>query len=748
MSRSLPMISDEELVPGISSSLADGDETGFGALRTERGPLPLESMDVRGRIDGLLARVSVRQTFVNVLDEPLEATYTLPLPDRAAVTRFRMEVGGREIEGVLEERGRAREQYDRAMAQGRRAAIAEEDRPGVFNLRVGNLMPGDRATIELTLCGVLSYADGEATFRFPLVVAPRYIPGIPLPGPSVGDGTAVDTNAVPDASRITPPVLLPGFPSPVRLSLEVELHDGGAEVEDVRCSLHAVREEPRDGYRLIRLYPGERLNRDFLLRFRLGGPGIRSTLTLHPDANGEGGTFALTVVPPSTQGDTPRRPRDIVFVLDRSGSMDSWKMVAARRAVARMIDTLDESDRFGVLAFDNVVETPPGLPADLSVASDRHRFRAVEYLAKLEARAGTEMAGPLDRAVKLLGQGGRADRDRILVLITDGQVGNEDQILATLGKRLGGIRVFTLGIDRAVNEAFLRRLAERGGGSCELVESEDRLDEVMAAVHRRIGTPLLTGLSITSDELGIEPGEVVPRRLPDLFAGSPLLVLGRYRGRPAGNVTIVARHADGVAFTEPVKAQLRDNPAIAAAWARGQIRQIEDRYAARDGDLTTLERAIVAISLKFQILCRFTAYVAVDRTQVANEGGSLHRITQPVEQPEGWTNADAVLHVKSTTSPGFRALPSVNVPLNRRPLIGRDPRDDDGIRPAPPAHSSLPDEEFDAEVTCGPIEDREFCLADLRAPSPDAPEYLVDACLMDPRDHPTEDMGIPDRFEL
>ncbi len=158
----------------------------------------------------------------------------------------------------------------------------------------------------------------------------------------------------------------------------------------------------------------------------------------------------------------------------------------------------------------------------------------------------------------------------------------------------------------------------------------------MAAVHRRIGTPLLTGLSLTSDELGIEPGEVVPRRLPDLFAGSPLLILGRYRGRPAGTVTIHATDAAGRDWSEPIPAQVRDNPAIAAAWARGQIRQLEDRYAAKDGDRTVLERTIVAISLKFQVLCRFTAYVAVDRSQVANKDGSLHRITQPVEQPEGW----------------------------------------------------------------------------------------------------------------
>ena len=214
MTRALPQLTDEELVRA-----PDDDEAGFGSLTTPRGLLPLRALEVRGRIDGLLSQLNVRQTFVNSLDEPLEATYVFPLPDRAAVRGFRMEIGQRTIEGVLEERAKARENYDRAITSGQRAAIAEEERPGVFTLRVGNLMPGEEATVHLDLAGVLPYADGEVTFRFPLVVAPRYIPGLPLDGPSVGDGTAVDTDAVPDASRISPPVLLPGFRSPVRLSL-------------------------------------------------------------------------------------------------------------------------------------------------------------------------------------------------------------------------------------------------------------------------------------------------------------------------------------------------------------------------------------------------------------------------------------------------------------------------------------------------------------------------------------------------
>ena len=710
MTRSLPMIPDAELLRTTTPPGA-GDEPGFGALSTERGKLPLEALDVRGRIDGLLARVVVRQTFVNAFDVPLEAAYIFPLPDRAAVTAFRMMVAGREVQGVLEERGKARENYDKAIAEGRRASIAEEDRPGVFNLRVGNLMPGERATVELTLCGVLPYADGEATFRFPLVVAPRYIPGTPLPGPSVGGGTALDTNAVPDASRISPPVLLPGFPNPVRLSLEVELHDGGVGAEGVRSSLHAVQEETKDHYLRLRVQPGERLDRDFILRYRLGGDNIRSTLTLHPDAIDQGyGTFALTIVPPAASHGAPARPRDVVFVLDRSGSMEGWKMVAARRALARMIDTLVEADRFSVLAFDSTVETPGTLPEGLATAGDRNRFRAVEFLATVDARGGTEMAQPLDRAVKLLASGTVDDRDRILVLITDGQVGQEDQVLSMLGDRLRRIRVFTIGIDQAVNEGFLRRLADRGGGWCELVESEDRLDEVMDAIHRRIGTPLLAGLSLDPRELSIEPGEVVPRRFPDLFPGSPLLILGRYSGRLAGQIEFSGTDASGKPHRESIAAAVRENPAIAAAWARGQIRQLEDRFAAHDGDRARLEKAIIEISLRFQVLCRFTAYVAVDRSEVVNQGGTVHPITQPVELPAGWAEF----------APGTRASLASARPMMKqrrsgppggggaRRVSGRSDRALPPSAPMPPAHESLDSFLF--------LEDHSVCSAPSPAP--------------------------------
>jgi Ca-activated chloride channel family protein len=448
---------------------------------------------------------------------------------------------------------------------------------------------------------------------------------------------------VPDASRITPPVLLPGFPNPIRLEIRAEIDPAGLELGELRSSLHTVVEEERNGgrVRVVRVEPGERANRDFVLRLRTGSEAVASSLAAAPDGESGEGTFALTLLPP-TGADTGR-PRDLAFVLDRSGSMAGWKMVAARRAVARMVDSLRAADRFAVLAFDNRVETPPALGDKLEAATDRARFQAVEFLSRLDARGGTEMAAPLTQGLDRLAGEGDAGRDRVLVLVTDGQVGNEDQILRLLAPRLDGVRVYTVGIDTAVNEGFLKRLAGLGGGACELVESEDRLDAVMDRVHQRIGSPVVTDLQLEAAGLDADLDSLAPRRLPALFAGAPLVIRGRFRGEPAGALTVRGRDATGEPWSATVPATTGATPALAVMWARAHLRDLEDRYATDPSPDRDLERRIVETSLRFGVLCRFTAFVAAD-VQVVNQGGTVHRVLQPVDAPAGWDMFQRVEH--------------------------------------------------------------------------------------------------------
>ncbi len=626
------------LMPEVAVSPAH-DDAGFGALRTARGLLPLRAMDVEARVAGLVAHVALAQTFVNVHAEPIEATYIFPLPERAAVTQFRFEVAGRVVVGALRERGEAREAYDAAIAAGQRAAITEEERAGVFTIRVGNLLPGEAATVRLTMVGPLGWDGDEATFRFPLVVAPRYVPGIPLSETPSGDGISPDTDAAPDASRISPPVLLPGFPNPVRLSLTVHVAGDAAVLAGLRASLHTVASEPREGACVVRLLPGERLDRDFILRFPLAGEGVAPSLVLAPDSEGDEGTYLLTLVPPRGAR-AAERARDVVFVVDRSGSMGGWKMVGARRAVARMVDTLDARDRFALFAFDDAIATPPGLPADaFAAADDRARFRAVEYLAGLGAHGGTELLAPLERAAALFGPED-ATRERILVLATDAQIANEDQVIHALARRLRGVRVVALGIDTAVNAGFLERLAQGTRGMWALVESAKRLDAAMDRVRRLIAPPVLRDVALAAEPgLALVPDTRAPARAPDLVAGAPLVVSGRYlrnASAPDLALTITAHDAAGEPWQTRVvarTAQGEESAAIGATWARAQVRTLEDRHAIqRDG---TLPARIVATSLRYGVLSRFTAFVAIDE-RVVTEGGAPARIVQPVEQPQGW----------------------------------------------------------------------------------------------------------------
>ncbi|RJL31402.1 VIT domain-containing protein [Bailinhaonella thermotolerans] len=654
-------------------------DAGLGALATERGNLPLDSVDVHAVITGPAAAVTVTQGFRNPFDQPLEATYVFPLPARAAVTAMRMEAADHTVEGVLKERAEARAEYDAAIAAGHRAAIAEEDRPDVFTMRVGNIAPGERVTVRLALTQPLPYEDGAATFRFPLVVAPRYVPGAPIDVTPSGQGVEPDTDAVPDASRVTPPTLLPGFPNPVRLSLTAELAPGCPPYDRIESALHVVARDERT----ISLQPGERLDRDFVLRLR-AAPGA-TTLTLTPDAEDAGGreggdradgpgegTFTLTLMPPA--GETAGRERDVVLVLDRSGSMAGWKIVAARRAAARIVDTLTERDRFAVLAFDHQVEAAhDGLVA----GSDRNRFRAVEHLARLEARGGTEMVAPLERAVALLSGGaapGSGGRDAVLVLVTDGQVANEDQILRRIP--LAGVRVHTVGIDRAVNAGFLGRLAMLGRGRCELVESEERLDEAMEHIHRRIGSPALTDVQLAAGGFEVVEGTVTGGR--DLFPGVPLVIRGRWRGAAGGTPAVRAVTPDGEPWERPVEARAADDPAAAVLWARARVRDLEDAYATGRHELRD---EIVATSLRYGVLCRFTAFVAVDSRATGAEG-SPHRVIQPVELPSGWEMpapaapgargfaAEAAAFTAGTFAGGATLPRSLSVPPESPPLAG------------------------------------------------------------------------------
>ena len=401
----------------------------------------------------------------------------------------------------------------------------------------------------------------------------------------------------------------------------------------------------------MRLAPGERLDRDVILRLPVMGEELQTVaLSAADDGDATQGTWSVTVVPP--RNGAPARPRDVALLLDRSGSMGGWKLVAARRAAARVVDALASDDRFCLLAFDHAVEHPTELGARLVPATDRNRFAAVRWLGGLEARGGTELLDPLVQAAGALA-GDDSGRDRMLVLVTDGQVANEDQVLRALADRVGSTRVFTLGVDQAVNGAFLQRIAAVGAGRCDLVEGEDRLDEVLATLHRRISPPVLRDVrveALASGQGGLVGGSVVPDRAPDCFAAGPVTVAGRWSGSAPRQLRVTATTASAQPWETTVTVTTTDNPAVRAVWARAHVSDLEDRYAAGASDLAA---TIVRSSLDHGVLSRFTAFVAVDRSQVTASTAPV-AVIQPVELPAGWL---------PTAAPGG-AMPWAAMPLS------------------------------------------------------------------------------------
>ncbi|MFL5436094.1 MAG: VIT domain-containing protein [Myxococcales bacterium] len=596
--------------------------------------LPLGAVTIQARVVDRIAEVDVEQKFRNDFAEAIEATYVFPLGGAAAVSRFELRVAGRTVVGKVEERGEARREYVEALEAGKRAALLEQDRDDVFTLQVGNIPAGEEAVVRISYAERLPcFEDGEAELRLPLVVAPRYVGGEPLEREPVGAGTSLDTDRVPDASRLTPPRLAPGFDPKVALSVEVELFRDSPEAtfEGLACSQHATRTSSGpESIRVSLARSDEPLDRDFVLRFRLGRKNVRTALLVHE--GGEESIAFLSIVPPAREGFLGA-PRDVVFVLDRSGSMEGVKIASAARACGLLLRTLGPRDRFSIAAFSDAIEWMDGAP--VFAAADEHgQERGEKWLREVEANGGTELESALGEALHALAS--RKDgtaRAPVVVLLTDGQVADEAGALRRVQREVGEARLFCVGIDTAVNAGLLTRLAALGGGTASLVEPGATLEDALRSISREIGAPLVVDLSLEDVDAGLVQSSLAPQRLPDLFAGRAAFAAFRV-GSP-GKVRVKGKWSDGRAFEETVEARRTPLAAVARIWARARVADLEDRF--RMGE-TDLKKEIIALAVRYSLLTRFTAFVAVDG-EVVNRGRAKKQIVQPVAMPAGWAQA-------------------------------------------------------------------------------------------------------------
>lgn len=558
---------------GMTVSAADGTVSVLAATAT----------DVEIEVSGLVAHARVRQRFFNGSKEFLEGKYRLPLPADGAVVAMRIELDGRLIEGVVREREEARIEYEAARSAGMATALVERQAADIFSTRVANIPPGAEVAVEIEYFQSVGYRNGHFELVFPLTVRPRY-----------GSTVSNDLSALLDASEMAPNTGGITLPAQIVVNLAA-----GIPILAPSSSSHAIDVAKQARGFEIRTHD-ERVpaDRDFVLTWAPQAGKSAQVASFVEEINGER-YLSVMLVPPTLDG--PRLPRELILVIDSSGSMMGTAWTGAQRAAHFALAQLKPGDYFNVVDFDSTATalSPMSLPIN-----EQTRATADEFINTRSADGGTEIAGAIDTALALPAIN---EKVRQLVFITDGAVGNEAEIYRQIAAKQTDARLYMVGIGEAPNRAFLRRSAELGRGFAEIIASTDDIDTELRSLFRRIDAPVLTGIQVQW------PGEVEawPRQVPDLYAGEPLWLSGRLR---AGNGAVQITAVSGAgAFAKSIATDTA-TPATGASkiWARRKIQTLEDELDL-GADETTMRTQIIETALEHKLLSRFTSFVAVEK---------------------------------------------------------------------------------------------------------------------------------------
>jgi len=603
-------------------------------LREEAGEgmaAPLLATDVKMDVSGMVARVHVSQRFMNPTAQWREGVYVFPLPDRAAVDHLTMHIGQRVIEGQIRERTEARRTYETAKFEGHKTALVEQERPNMFTTSVANIGPGEEIIVALEYEETLRYDEGSFRLRFPMAITPRYIPGAAIDSTSDGAGGSPPALQVPDAERITPPYV-PAREGPLNpVTISIDLH-AGFPLAKLVSSYHTVDVEELPGHRYrLNLAAGQvPTTRDFELVWT-PDVGAAPAAALFTETRGGKIYAMLMALPPmAPYTNAPRVPREITYIIDTSGSMEGVSITQAREALSMALDRLQQGDRFNVIEFNSTSTPlfPSPMPVDATTLA-----RARRFVGALRARGGTEMLPALKIALA-----GEAESSlvRQVVFLTDGAVGNEDEILRWVHDKLGDRRLFTIGIGPSPNTFFLTKAAQFGRGTFTFIGDVREVSQKMTALFRKLESPALTDIAIDW------PGgaDAWPRLVPDLYAGEPVVVTAQFpAGAMQGNVLISGRRAGADWQTLlPINGGAPE-AGVAVLWARAKIAALMDagRQGAPEPDI---RNAVLDVALTHHLVSRYTSLVAVDVTPTKPAGADLQLTTMPGNVPEGLTGFD------------------------------------------------------------------------------------------------------------
>ncbi len=596
---------------------------------------PLRSTHVDVDIGGVIADVTVTQRYTNDGRTPINATYIFPASTRASVHGMTMTIGERVITARVKEKEAARRTYEAAKTAGKSASLLEQQRPNVFSMELANILPGDRVDIELRYTELLVPTDGVYEFVYPAVVGPRY--------------SETPAESAPESDRwIQNPYLKTGSAPKTEFDIRVDLSTG-LPLQEVRCKTHDTDiDYSGESVARVRLSRPDKFggNRDYILRYRLAGKKIASGLLLHE--GDQENFFLLMAQPPERVQTADIPPREYIFVVDVSGSMNGFPLDTSKELLRDLISGLRPTDTFNVVLFAGGSK----LMSSASVpATQAHVDRAIRVIEDQQGGGGTQLLRAMNRAMALPRNEAAS---RTVLIITDGYIGAEREVFEAIQNNLNRTNVFAFGIGSSVNRFLIEGMAKAGQGEPFVVTGPDEAPAVASKFRDYVSAPVLTGVDVAFD--GFEPYDIEPPAVPDLFARRPVILFGKWRGERTGTITLSGVSGDGE-YRQAFNVSETDPSAINAPlrylWARTRIGRLSDFTPQTGAPENRAE--IVSLGLTYNLLTAYTSFVAVDET-VRNPAGDGRDVKQPLPLPKGVSDLAVGVTVSSVPEPGLWGL--------------------------------------------------------------------------------------------
>jgi len=599
----------------------------------ETDRLPLKSTSAKVNISGVIADVILTQVYKNEGKKPLEAIYVFPASTRAAVYGMKMTIGERVITANIREREEARREYEQAKQEGKSASLLEQQRPNVFQMNVANILPRDVIKVELKYTELLIPTDAVYEFVYPTVVGPRYV-----------DQQSEQTGS--SENWTANPYLHEGESAPYTFDMKMDLA-AGLPIQDISCETHKVDIRYKgSNFASIKLDSSEEFggNRDFILKYRLAGGKIETGLLLFKGKKEN--FFLLMLQPPKRVKEDQIPPREYMFIVDVSGSMNGFPLNISKKLLKDLIGNLRPSDRFNVLLFagGSTVMSEKSLPA-----TRKNINHAINVIERQRGGGGTRLLPALKKALSLQGTEGYS---RNVVIVTDGYVSVEKEAFDLIRNNLGNANMFAFGIGSSVNRHLIEGMARVGMGEPFIITRPDEAGEKAAKFRKLIESPVLTG--ITVDFKDFKTYDIEPPSIPDVMAQRPVILFGKWRGRPKGNILVKGITGDrkyrkkvNVANVKPLKT----NSALRYLWARHRIALLSDYNRLSPQDERVKE--VTSLGLTYNLLTQYTSFVAID-TQIRLKDGKAQTVKQPLPLPQGVS--DYAVGGKSRMSKGISTL--------------------------------------------------------------------------------------------